>query len=330
MLAEAHAGVLAVNREVNVTFTGTGDNSGLNIATQGFMTEPVLLPPTWPNEPAPAATHPGYLLWHVTQQLQQHGPVALPTQGQLTIDSSAFYAPGQQEKLGLGSSAAVTVALYALGCAIAHQPMSLSGALAAHHAAQGKAGSGIDVAASYYGGLLRYRIHQHAQVAAASWPEQWRLQALFVGKSASTPQHLGRFADWRAQAQTQSLDHLVAASNACARDLSLRTLSDYTEALRAFDQDSKLGIFAQGHENLHKLARRNGLLYKPCGAGGGDLGVAISDDPDRLAAFVRAATGLTEPAVANTEVHSASITAVPLGMAEHGVRTSIEHHLPNP
>ena len=33
------------------------------------------------------------------------------------------------------------------------------------------------------------------------------------------------------------------------------------------------------------MARETGVVYKPSGAGGGDLGIALSDDPARLQRF---------------------------------------------
>ena len=83
---------------------------------------------------------------------------------ELAVDSSAFY--DGEHKLGLGSSAAVTVA--AVGLAVAelhneparqHRGEILEVALAAHAAAQGERGargSGADIAAAVYGGAIEY------------------------------------------------------------------------------------------------------------------------------------------------------------------------------
>jgi phosphomevalonate kinase len=66
-------------------------------------------------------------------------------------------------------------------------------------------------------------------------------------------------------------------------------LSEYIATLRRFDLDHKLGIFDAGHAALADIADSLGVVYKPCGAGGGDLGIAISRDESELAAFVDSA-----------------------------------------
>ena len=53
----------------------------------------------------------------------------------------------------------------------------------------------------------------------------------------------------------------------------------------ALDQAAILNIFTQEHARLGKLAAASGVLYKPCGAGGGDIGIAFADDPEGLANF---------------------------------------------
>src|SRR5439155_4713526 len=80
---------------------------------------------------------------------------------EVACDSSAFYADGH--KLGLGSSAAVTVAATALALG-AHDDLGDDAwrarvrvlAQEAHRRAQG-GGSGADIAACVYGGVIEFR-----------------------------------------------------------------------------------------------------------------------------------------------------------------------------
>ena len=44
------------------------------------------------------------------------------------------------------------------------------------------------------------------------------------------------------------------------------------------DHDFDLGIYTQEHNKILDLTASIDLFYKPSGAGGGDLGVIISDD----------------------------------------------------
>ena len=62
-------------------------------------------------------------------------------------------------------------------------------------------------------------------------------------------------------------------------------LADYCETLRALDKSAILNIFTQEHARLGKLAAASGVLYKPCGAGGGDIGIAFSESQHDLAVF---------------------------------------------
>jgi phosphomevalonate kinase len=52
----------------------------------------------------------------------------------------------------------------------------------------------------------------------------------------------------------------------------------YIEQLREFSIDHDLGIFDAGHDEIHGAASAANLVYKPCGAGGGDVGIVFSRD----------------------------------------------------
>jgi phosphomevalonate kinase len=94
---------------------------------------------------------------------------------EIVVDSTAFYQG--TAKLGLGSSAAVTVAATALALAADHESIPvidkvevLAIATAAHARAQGERGargSGADIAAAVFGGVLAFQRTSPDQVA---WP----------------------------------------------------------------------------------------------------------------------------------------------------------------
>ncbi len=66
----------------------------------------------------------------------------------------------------------------------------------------------------------------------------------------------------------------------------LARLPDYVETLRKFDEDYTLGIFDAGHDTLVAEAQAAGLIYKPCGAGGGDVGILLGMSDERLDEFL--------------------------------------------
>lgn len=293
VLAGAPAVALAVNRRAECQFTtlpGTRtwqlQTPGLTSGTRTLSLDGLLI------SSAPAAGAPEALLWHVLCTLKG-ATNTLPMGGTLIIDSSAFHS--DHTKLGLGSSAAVCTALTGLLQTLAGIELDEATAFRAHRAAQGGKGSGIDVAAALCGALVLMRPDSNGSppvLAPYAWPESLHWQALWTGQSAATVGHIRRFDDWRQTAPAQqpaALAWLCRCAEALAAGLTLDRLRRYSAALYDVDRVGQLGIYTPLHTKLHNLARVHQVQYKPCGAGGGDAGIAISDDPERLAAFISAA-----------------------------------------
>ena len=275
VLAGAPAGVLALNTYANVTAAPSPDNRW-HFSSAGFNANPASCDsqdlPT-----QPAAGFVGAILehWQITSLHQCADPLSIHT------DSSAFFAGSQ--KLGLGSSAAVCTATYSLLCELTDREATLTEAMAIHKHWQGGKGSGLDIASVWHGGLIHF---QAGAAAPATLPADLHWQVIFSGKSAGTKDHIASFDAWRQKANNTPLDHLVKASTAlCAKPPRLAELAHYCEILKSFDAAANLNIFTHEHTRLGTLAAGSGVLYKPCGAGGGDIGIGFSDDPDALAVF---------------------------------------------
>ncbi len=218
------------------------------------------------------------------------------------IDTRAFLAADGVAKLGLGSSAAVTVAL-AKGLAQATDTTTptLEQLVAMHRRAQGGRGSGIDVAAALRGGLLCCRNHdERLDVVDVDWPDGLYWRAIWTGRSASTAAALAQLATWRGEfprAFRECMDDLkrtaecVAASAAsgAACDM-LAGLGDYARLLDRLGQASGIDIFSAEHRQLAALAARHGVVYKTSGAGIGDVGLALAGDPEALDALAQKAS----------------------------------------
>ncbi len=235
------------------------------------------------------------------------------------------------QKLGLGGSACVTVAVVEAALAIAaaergearltarsrarERDRIFKLAALAHARAQGKIGSGVDVAAASFGGLILTRRFEQAPFHAAfdASPEAFArfvdgspahpieqlpipgdLLLLFSGKSASTPelvtcvrQAAGRHPEaWNAflaasEAATESLATALRARDMAA---TLRQLRTAWTALDAFEPLAGVEITAPNHRELMALAEKAGCAAKPSGAGGGDSAFAMGA-PKRLEAL---------------------------------------------
>lgn len=204
----------------------------------------------------------------------------------IELDTEAFRERVTMQKLGLGSSAALAAALTA---AILQSVEVGQVAIDAHRLLQRGAGSGADVATSVQGGLIEYRMHDR-RVRALRWPEGLDYRLLWSGVTASTTDRIARYESTRSE-QAAGLLADAAAKMADAwhsADSVLACFPEYIAALRRFSVDHDLGVFDAGHGRLVDEAAAAGLVYKPCGAGGGDIGILLGRSSARLDDFVAA------------------------------------------
>jgi phosphomevalonate kinase len=219
------------------------------------------------------------------------------------LDSRAFFTAAGAKR-GLGSSAAVAVALTAaLQTALGVAPTAAA-CLAVHAAFQQQRGSGIDVCTSFHGGVITKTA---AAVEPLGWPEELCAAAVWTGMPASTTALLSRmeaFAASHPAAFERAREPLHVAAAATLSDWRaapaaqvLESLYEFARQLHRFDDDCAIGIWSAEHVRLERLADDFGLVYKPSGAGGGDYGLAFGLNPERLEDFVLAAgaLGFTAP-----------------------------------
>lgn len=200
------------------------------------------------------------------------------------IDTRELCDVSSGQKLGLGSSAAVAVTLTAaLQKHAAVEADTGAIAMQAHDRFQGGRGSGIDVATSLHGGVILYR-RAADQVQCLDWPAELHYRYLWSGQTAVTAEKLEKLGRKIGHANagnsTQQLgehaQEVAAAWSTGDAGQILESLPAYIEALRRFSSDHDLGIFDAGHEELAQRASDGGIVYKPCGAGGGDIGIVLA------------------------------------------------------
>lgn len=219
----------------------------------------------------------------------------------LTVDASDLHR--DRIKLGLGSSAAAATA--AAGAVFtAHgydldEPMTLQKVFTCAfegHASIAPQGSGVDVAASTFGGFLRFaRNGDEIETRALQRPSELWIRLLWTGHAARTSELVGKVLALRSKhpgryrACMERLAELAARfaaafeagnspeviAEAAAYSIAMGALGD---AAGAPILDSSLGRAAE-------LAGRFAGSAKPCGAGGGDVAIAYFVDPDAANAF---------------------------------------------
>ena len=217
----------------------------------------------------------------------------------IELDSDAFHLDheGAREKLGLGSSAALTVALLgALRAAAGVAPPTLDAAIEAHRAIQHGHGSGIDIAASLTGGLSCFRLEgDAAEAAPIAFPKALGWVCVYSGHPASTGAMLATVSAWREREPTAFKQHMHELATISSRGIDamaandaaafLSSVHDYAMALARFGEAAGTDIASRGHRAIAAIATACGCVYKSCGAGGGDVGVTFAVEDTRLREF---------------------------------------------
>jgi phosphomevalonate kinase len=221
-------------------------------------------------------------VWRVADELR-------PGAQLIHLDTFDFIDPERHLKIGIGSSAALTVALCAAIKRSTDSGTIMAIAQRAHGDLQGGAGSGVDIACSLNGGLIEYRM-EGASVTALDWPEELSYRVIWTGVVASTRDKLRKL---KTGMSLPSRDRLVGAAERMAEvwkigdaDRIIAQYRSYNDHLRQFSIDHGLGIFDAGHEEIWRAASDFKLVYKPCGAGGGDVGVVFGTDDAVLDLFI--------------------------------------------
>lgn len=226
---------------------------------------------------------------------------AIGTQPAPWFDASALRGP--RGKLGLGSSAAILVASLAALELERHRELTgedlgravLEHALSAHRAAQG-GGSGVDVAASALGGtLLAQRIDADLALEHVTLPAELVLEVWAGGKPASTSELVGKVVALRRKSPskfTALMTALRTAAELAAKAVEtgsatqlLASLQSQCEGLARLGEAAGSPIVTPDVAELAELAKREGAVVLPSGAGGGDVALFVGRSPpsDELA-----------------------------------------------
>ncbi len=211
------------------------------------------------------------------------------------FDASALRRDGR--KLGLGSSAAILVASMATASTAPDDDLGASlfpAALAAHRAAQG-GGSGVDVAAACFGGVVQCRLRDdELHVTPHALPSALEITCWACPSEAST------------RAMLAAVNNLAAREPRAHADILRRARGGAEAAVVATDVAAFVAAIEAQRLALAELGRRAGVpivtpevdalaplahelegSFAPSGAGGGDVALLFrrATGPGPLADF---------------------------------------------
>lgn len=230
---------------------------------------------------------------------------------EIHVESLALHDDEGGAKLGLGSSAAVIVALAAAFRAQlaawkrideepAHEDALLEN-LWIHAEVQDGRGSGLDVAAATFGSLLAYQVEEDAlSVDVIELPPDIVFTAVWTGVPASTAGFLDGMEAFEQDDPETYAQHMGALRTLAERGLAALQAKDgaawldvvrtWTPAMESLGRAADLPIMEGAHAQLAALAAGADTAYKPSGAGGGDVGLLFARSSGALAQAARKAT----------------------------------------
>ncbi len=215
--------------------------------------------------------------------------------GTVVVDSHAL-RNDDGIKLGLGSSAAATVAAITAALAEGNEPIDPDQlhtlAFRAHASAQaprGSRGSGADIAACVYGGALvvkRELVGDDEPIAARpiELPKQLVIVPVWAGTAADTPSLVAKVRELRDHDReaydaaigqiAQAATLLIAACEADDAAAAVAAVARGNDVIAHLGAVAKVALIQPGHIELAGVALRCGGSAKPTGAGAGDISIA--------------------------------------------------------
>ena len=207
------------------------------------------------------------------------------------LDTSAFFRKGQ--KLGLGSSAAMTVSLVRAFNPDKSDQEIYQLASRCHRHFQKGAGSGADIALSVLDQPTRFSLRETP--LAVTLPPNLHLLAIWTGKAASTRQLIAAMKAFQTNDPVRCRK-LVAGLTATADDsleaLAARNTQQFLAGIERYGKQllklssvSGVNFYNELHLSMQKKVELAHCIYKPSGAGGGDFGIACTADREELVAL---------------------------------------------
>lgn len=223
------------------------------------------------------------------------------TRGSPRIDRGALYQ--EDKKLGLGSSAAASVAV--AGAVARQRGHDLSDPRVRRrvfatafegHRSVAPDGSGADVAVATYGGFIDFETQDHnVSVRSIDPPDGLVLSLVWTGSPARTSELLSQVRRLQASAPREyerSMGSLRRGADTFAKAFSegdtralIATIRLYHDAMRTLGETANAPIVDASLQRIAAEAVQAGGAAKPCGAGGGDVAIALFEDRNAAERF---------------------------------------------
>tara|TARA_B100001250_G_scaffold208861_1_gene179276 strand:- start:266 stop:1255 length:990 start_codon:yes stop_codon:yes gene_type:complete len=220
-----------------------------------------------------------------------------PTTTRFTIDTTDFYF--QRRKIGIGSSSAISSALIKainkyFDIKQTHE-MIIDNALNLHNSKQDSLGSGLDViASSLDSGLIECDIKKarRGKWTKLEWPSDLLIKGVITSDESNTKEMIKKYLKGHAKNKEfflalkidadQILEELSLSWQSKDSESILALMKQYNILMQQLDEKYHLGIYTEEHKALANITTKLGLIYKPSGAGGGDLGLILTDNEMKL------------------------------------------------
>ena len=224
-----------------------------------------------------------------------------PSKALISIDTNEFYSSGK--KIGLGSSASIASAIINVLDEYFNLQLSESAkiqkAVNIHALSQDNFGSGLDVITSCAdSGVVECNLkmaNEH-KWRSLKWPSDLYIKGVITSDQSSTKMMIEKYNRGKDSNQIffnklySEINHLLnQISTAWDTQNSakiIELIQTYNTFVKQLNEKFNLGIFTDEHKRLIGLARSADVFYKPSGAGGGDLGLVITNSEKKLTHFL--------------------------------------------
>ena len=173
--------------------------------------------------------------------------------------------------------------------------MIIDSALNLHNSKQDSLGSGLDViASSLDSGLIECDVKKarEGKWTKLEWPSELLIKGVITSDESNTKEMIKKFLKGHAKNKEfflalkidadQILKELSLSWKSKDSESILVLMKQYNILMQQLDEEYHLGIYTEEHKALANIANKLGLLYKPSGAGGGDLGLILTDNEMKL------------------------------------------------